>query len=59
MLPIPSFSGRTLREHGRSTGRRPPVLRAGSRLSARLFRFSESRQVDGLAPRSLPLRCSC
>jgi hypothetical protein len=23
-----------------------------------LFRFSESRQVDGLAPRSLPLRCS-
>jgi hypothetical protein len=45
MLPIPSFSGHALREHGRSTGRRPPVLQARSRLRARLFRFSESCQV--------------
>ena len=50
LLPPPSKAARC-----RSTGDQqavvPPVLRAGSRLGARLFSFLKFRQMDGLAPR--------
>ena len=57
--PSPSCKGRaSCANTGDQQAAAPPVLRAGSRLSARLFRFSESRQADALAPRVRPLRHS-